>query len=76
MYHVITTKETVPGFLYATITDSADFQPNEGFEQVGSQSFDSHGLAVKELMRLRSEYCKHNLKLDPNYLPPSKRIQQ
>lgn len=72
MYFVYETEEIATGFLYANISNKV-YKEKEGIKLISATEFCSTKAATSFLLPLRKELRKHNVQLDPNYTPISKR---
>ena len=73
MYYLYESKELATGFIYCNMA-STPWTPKEGFELTKTRTFATHNSARWAMIRGRGACKKHNLALDSNYLPPSKRV--
>lgn len=72
-YVVYIEREDETGFIYSNLRFES--QKKKGFTELEAHWFSDHFSAVRFMIKNRKICAKHNIALDPNYLPPSKRTK-
>lgn len=72
MYILVYSEEIATKLRFVDIAKDT-VTPREGFIELERKEFIDHMKAVHAMLRGRTDSCKYNKIIDPNYIPPSKR---
>lgn len=72
MYFVYEQQEVSTEFIYCDLSNQP-YISKEGYRLISTFETPVHKIAVNRMLAGRRSCKKHNVGLDPNYIPPSKR---